>query len=114
MALARKPQTVYVEVASENVGTNKVVRVPNFGDAVAVKCQLTPDAKGVIYTRYGLDLNNPHTLFADSSQAELFSVGNRVSFNGRTFAISAPAELMSIGDRADHCKVLLEELVVTP
>jgi hypothetical protein len=115
MALKLKPQTVYVQPAAENVEpTTKVVRVPGFGDAVAVRCQVTPNAKGAIYTRYGLDLTNPHTLFCDVSDATLFPLGSRVSYGGRTFAVAAPAELMLVGMPADHAKLLLEELAVTP
>lgn len=116
MALKLKPQTVYVQVASENVNpTTKVVRVPDFGDAVAVRCQVTPNAKGAIFTRYGLDLNNPHTLLCDVADGELLPLGSRVSYDSRTFAVAAPIERMFLGGAAaDHAKVLLEELVVTP
>lgn len=116
MALRLKPQTVYAQVASDNVdASTKVVKVPDFGDAVAVRCQVTPNAKGAIYTRYGLDLNNPHTLFCDAEDGAYFPLGSRVSYDGRTFAVAAPAERMYLGGAAaDHAKVLLEELAVTP
>lgn len=116
MSLRRKPQTVYVQVASENVdGSSKVVRVPDFGDALAIRCQVTPNAKGAIYTRYGLDLNNPHTLYCDAEDGSYFTLGSRVSYDGRTFAVAAPQERMYLGgEQADHAKVLLEELAVTP
>lgn len=114
MALRLKPQTVYAQVASESVNGSGVVQVPDFGDAVAVRCQVTPDAKGVIYTRYGLDLNNPHTLLCDVADGVYFPLGSRVSYDGRTFAVAAPLERMFVGLPADHAKVLLEELTVTP
>lgn len=116
MALKLRPQTVYVQVASENVNpTTKVVKVPDFGDAVAVRCQVTPDAKGTIYTRYGLDLTNPHTLLCDIGDGDFFPLGSRVSYDGRTFAVAAPIERMYLGGAAaDHSKVLLEELTVNP
>lgn len=116
MALRLKPQTVYVQVASENVdGSTKVVKVPDFGDSVAVRCQVTPNAKGAIFTRYGLDLNEPHTLFCDVGDAAYFALGSRVSYDGRVFAVAAPLEKMYLGGAAaDHVKVLLEQLMVTP
>ena len=115
MALALKPQTVEVEVASENVNaTTKVVRTPTFATAVEVRCQVTPAAKGLIYTKYGLDVANPHTLFCDVADGAYFTVGTRVVYDGRTFAVSAPLARMFVGLPADHVKVILEELTVTP
>ena len=115
MALFFRPQTVLVSVASENVdATTKVVRVPDFGDAVEVRCQVTPSAKGLTYTKYGLDLNNPHTLFCNTEDGIYFPLGTRVVYDDRTFSVSAPIVNMLVGFPADHVKVILEELTVTP
>lgn len=110
MALRLKPHTVYAKTASEVVNGDGVVEVPNFGASYAIDGQVTPAAKGVTFTRYGLDLNNPHTLLCDVTHSSRFPVGTRVLWDDRTFSVSAPVERMFVGLPADHCKVLLEEL----
>lgn len=112
MALRLKPHTVYVKAASEVV-TDGVVEVPSFGASYAVRGQVTPGAKGVLYTRYGLDLNNPHILYCDVEQSSRFAVGTRVLWDSRTFSVSAPPERMFVGLPADHSKIILQELTVS-
>lgn len=112
--IARRSQTVKVYKAAENLNAAKVVTVPQFAQGVEVRCQITPAAKGVTYTRTGLDLNNPHVLFADLSDADLFSVGSYVLFGSRWFKVAAPVEKFEVGLPADHAKSLLEELSFAP
>jgi hypothetical protein len=114
MALRLRPHTVSVFAATENVLPSKVVAVPGYGSAVSVACQVTPAAKGVTYTRTGLDLNNPHTLMCELSDAPYLGVGTRVLFGSRWFSVAAPVELMQVGGPADHARSLLEELTAQP
>lgn len=105
-----RPHIAYAKVASESLRVDKVVQVPSFGAAYAVECQITPAAKGVTYTKYGLDLNNPHTLFCDVDDATYFPLQTRVLWDNRTFVVSAPPERMKVGLVADHARVTIEEL----
>lgn len=77
--IRKKPHYVDVYVASESVsGSDYSVAAPTFAAGYTIQCQLTAKTPGVTFQNWGLELNRPHVILADTSTLAYWTHGNQV------------------------------------
>ncbi len=107
MALVFKPHTASVETAGMRITSNN----PNgstFAAPVNVACQITPGKAGIAYETFGIEVNRPYMLMADPEDAPKFTVGTKVTWNGKVMKVLATETFEALGI-ASHVSVLLQE-----
>ncbi len=82
----------------------------SFGTAHSLKCQITPMAQGKVIQDYGFEVERPHLLMADKTEANYLQIGYLVSLGTRRFKVKTMAATYDFGNAADHCSCLLEEI----
>lgn len=111
MAVAIRNATVTVQVLEEPVGDDLQVKVPRVvQEHTGIKVYLEPLSADAAYRETGIELHRPHRLMADLEDAGKFTVGNRVLWGDRKFAVMKPALRYETKNGADHFSVVLEEL----
>ena len=95
--------TIRLETASPSGGVS-------YGSATSILCQITPMTQGKAAQDYGIELNRPHLMIADSTLAGLMKVGALVSCGTRRFKVSSTGAVFDIGTSADHASCALEEI----
>lgn len=81
-----------------------------YGSATSFMGQVTPMGQGKTAQEYGIELDRPHLLIADSSLATLMKIGALVSYGSRRFKVKSTGAVYDIGTVADHASCVIEEI----
>ena len=109
MALPFKPHTVAVSTVSQSA-TAGVANNLAFAEAVDVAGQMTAKDLSTAYESFGIEAKQPHKFLCDIADAAYFTIGSRVVWDSRTFAVTSPVRISKHNLPIDHAAVMLEEL----
>jgi hypothetical protein len=69
---------VSVYAASQSLASDTMVNAPVFGASTSATVHIVPLQASVAYERFGMSVNRPHVMFANSGTESLWARGNRV------------------------------------
>lgn len=96
---------VTVATATEDAATNIV-----YADPVTVYGQLNAKDLSAAYESFGIESKQPHKFIFELDCVSLFTIGSRVVYDNRSFAVTSPVRISKHGLVTDHAAVMLEEL----
>jgi hypothetical protein len=104
------PHTVTVFAATQVQEGDGDIRARSYADVgTAVECLIWDESPDAAFRAFGIELLRPVRLICDPSSKALFAVGNRVTYDGRTFEVAAPARTIAAGLSVDNTDVLLKD-----
>ena len=110
MSLVWNPHS-YTILLRVNAKTGGTVTGFQFEEGPTYKGMIQPEKmKSVMYERWGIELDRPHTLFAEPEHASLLKVNDRIRYGTREFSIEADPKLYDMEMTTSHCCVPLEEI----
>ena len=78
MAIRIAPHVVSVYAATQALTSTVDVNAPTFGASASHTVHIVPLQASVAFERFGMSLNRPHVLFANSGTESAWARGNRV------------------------------------
>lgn len=108
-----KPHTFTRRSSTSQVGGDLVVGGKAYGVATSYTGQITPLAANAVYEAWGVNLNRPHLLLADLTDAQDWKVGDLITMGTRFFKVETPVKIWDSGGvvaSADHCEIVIEEM----
>lgn len=109
MALPFKPHLVAVSTVTQTTAGG-VANNLTFAEAVDVYGQMSAKDLSAAYESFGIEAKQPHKFLCELADAAYFTIGSRVEWDNRTFAVTTPVRISKHGLPTDHAAVMLEEL----
>lgn len=109
MALAFKPHLVSVSTVSQTA-SGGIANNLTYADAVEVYGMVAAKDLAAAYESFGIESKQPHKFLCDIADSVYFTIGSRVVWDSRTFAVTTPVRISKHGLPTDHAAVMLEEL----
>lgn len=103
----RTPHTAQLFPQNEETA-GKLVKGYTDGDPVSIPCQITPSDSSTIFESFGVEVRDAWLLMANPGTQDLFTIGDRVEFNGMRFGVASKVRPFLGFGAADHYSVALE------